>query len=287
MQHPAGGRTAGKAPPNGPSHPSEVLQPVRAARDKPSLQVARPRPVPRYALLGYRLADTMQERALFQRSGNGLCGFIQVSMILYCVRHGESTHNAQGRVQGQSDVALSDLGRRQAEAISQVLANEPVELVYSSPLRRAMETARIIAQAVGVEVRTDPRLQEIHAGIFQDKLRSEIHRLYPEEIAQWHSEDPNYVIPGGESRNQLLKRSLAAFGAIVQSGYQHVVVVSHGRLLVTTVKSLLGIPSTSPPYSLQNGSITTLSLQDGQAGLIAMDCIDHLRDVGVSGKGDL
>jgi broad specificity phosphatase PhoE len=208
-------------------------------------------------------------------------------MILYCVRHGESISNAEGRVQGQSDVELSDLGRRQGEAIARALAGRPIAVVYSSPLRRALETARILGRRIGVEVRVDPRLREIHAGIFQDKRRSEINRLYPEAIARWISEDPDYVIPGGESRNQLRQRGLAAFASIFASHDQQAVVVAHGRLLVTTIKALLDIPPKAPPHSLQNGSITALSSEDGKVQLVALDQIDHLYDVGVSGKGDL
>ncbi|KKK94352.1 hypothetical protein LCGC14_2683730, partial [marine sediment metagenome] len=68
-------------------------------------------------------------------------------MLLYCIRHGESTYNAEGRIQGQSDVPLSELGRRQGEAVAAALRAEPVEAIYSSPLRRAMQTAEPLADA--------------------------------------------------------------------------------------------------------------------------------------------
>ena len=58
-------------------------------------------------------------------------------MLLYCVRHGRSSYNAAGRVQGQSDVPLSDFGRRQSEAVARALAGSPIDALYSSPLRRA------------------------------------------------------------------------------------------------------------------------------------------------------
>jgi probable phosphoglycerate mutase len=208
-------------------------------------------------------------------------------MILHCIRHGESTYNAEGRVQGHLDIHLSALGRRQAEAAAQALAGQPIEVVYTSPLQRALETAQIVARTVDAELRIDPRLKEINVGVFQGRLRSEINQLYPNEIALWNSEDPDYVVPGGESRNQLRKRGLAAIHSIVNDGYEQAALVSHGRLLVTTLKALLGIPAQDPPFSLQNGSITTLAIDDSKVELITLDSTDHLRHVGLSGKGDL
>jgi probable phosphoglycerate mutase len=208
-------------------------------------------------------------------------------MILYCVRHGESLFNAEGRVQGHLDVHLSELGRRQAEAVARALAERPIEVVYASPLQRALETAQIIARAAGTEVLTDRQLKEINVGVFQGRLRAEINQLYPREIACWSSEDPDYVVPGGESRRQLKSRGLAAFQAIIEAGHEQAVVVSHGRLLVTTLKALLSIPAQEPPFSLQNGSITTLAYHAGKVELVAMDDTDHLRSIGLSGNGDL
>jgi len=167
------------------------------------------------------------------------------------------------------------------------MADKPIEAIYSSPLCRALETAWIVAAQIPVEVRTDPLLQEIHAGIFQNRLRSELQRLYPHELARWNSEDPDYVIPGGESRAALCERGLKAFAAIARAGHQQALVVSHGRLLVTTLKALLAIPAQEPPFSLQNGSITTLALHDGKAELLALNQVDHLAGVGISGQGDL
>ena len=100
-------------------------------------------------------------------------------MLLYCVRHGESTHNAEGRIQGQADIPLSDFGRRQSEAVAEALAALAIDAVYASPLRRALETAEIIARRVQLDVRTDARLMEIHAGIFQNRMRAEIQEQYP------------------------------------------------------------------------------------------------------------
>ncbi len=208
-------------------------------------------------------------------------------MILYCIRHGESSYNAEGRIQGQSDVPLSEMGHRQGEAVAAALAVLPVEALFASPLRRAMQTAQPVAEALQLEIRTDRRLMEIHAGVFQDQLRTDLETLYPEEIARWRGGDPDFVIPGGESRRALMQRGHEAFRAIHQTGHQQVAVVTHGGLLAAALKAMLEIPARRHPFVLHNGSITQIELTDGQMKLLSVNQIDHLRNVGFGGKGDL
>jgi len=210
-------------------------------------------------------------------------------MIVYCVRHGESTYNAQGRLQGQSDrPVLSALGRQQSEATARALLGKPIEALFASPLRRAYETAEIIAARLKLEVRTDPRLKEINVGIFQDQLRSDLEKHHPEALREWLSGRPDYAIPGGESRAQLARRGREAFEEIFGLGFEQVVVVAHGGLLVSTIKSLLNIPLENPPLALENCSITTLSRDgDGRVELLGLNQTDHLAEVGRGGPGDL
>jgi 2,3-bisphosphoglycerate-dependent phosphoglycerate mutase len=208
-------------------------------------------------------------------------------MNLYLIRHGESVHNAVGRIQGHSNVPLSDQGRRQVAAVAEALVGFSPDVLYASPLRRACETAEIIAARLKLPIQFDDRLKEVNVGIFQDQLRSELDRLYPEELARWRSEDMDYAIPGGESRRQLLDRGREVLQMIAQSGHRNAVVVSHGRILMTVVKALIGLPLEKPPFSMQNGSITTLSYNEGTFELVALDQVEHLREVGLSGSGDL
>ena len=210
-------------------------------------------------------------------------------MLLYCVRHGESTYNAEGRLQGQSDLPrLSPRGVQQSEAVAAALSRVPIDAIYASPLRRAMETAEVIAGVLRLEIRPEPRLKEIDIGIFQDKLRSELEVLHRGELAAWLSGDPDYAIPGGESRRQLAQRGREALQSIARSAHRHAVVVAHGGLLVAGIKSLLDMPLQDPPLALENGSITTLSFDvHAHAELVALDQVDHLAGVARGGIGDL
>lgn len=208
-------------------------------------------------------------------------------MHLYCVRHGQTVFNAEGRIQGQSDSGLSELGRRQSLAAAEALQGRAIEAIFSSPLERARQTAEAIAAALELPVETDPRLMEINAGILQNQLRAELDRLYPDVMAHWHSGDPDYRFPGGESRRDLMLRGGEAFRSIRASGHRQVVVVAHGGLLVAAIKDVVGIPAKQNPFSLDNCSITELAWDGDQARLVTVNQVDHLAAVGLGTKGEL
>jgi len=198
-------------------------------------------------------------------------------MLLYCIRHGETTYNAEGRIQGQFDSVLSPLGQKQSLAIARALRDAPIEAVFASPLQRAYQTAQPLAQALDVELRTDDRLKELHAGIFQTLLPSEMLERYPAETARWKSHDPDFQIPGGESRRQLMHRGAAALEAVAECGVRMAAVVAHGGLLTAAFKQLLGVPADRSPFILYNGSISVLEFGE-QVRLLELNRIDHLRD---------
>jgi 2,3-bisphosphoglycerate-dependent phosphoglycerate mutase len=209
-------------------------------------------------------------------------------MIIYCVRHGESCYNAEGRLQGQSPTPLSPLGLRQAQAIADALRGHPISAIYASPLPRAFQSAEPLARRLGLSVATDARLMEINVGIFQDLLHAEIADRHPVETAAWRASDPDYRIPGGESRRDLMVRGRAAFEAIRAAGHEQVAVISHGGLFASVFKSLLDIPAGRNPFPLYNGSISQLVWQH-EPKLLTLNQVDHLRVAGcelISTRGD-
>lgn len=210
-------------------------------------------------------------------------------MILYCVRHGESVYNAERRIQGQSNVPLSPLGQKQSQAVAAALARLRIDAVYASPLSRALETAQIVANALELEVHVDERLQEINAGIFQDLRFDEIAERHPREAARWRAGDPDFVIPDGESRRDLMKRGLAAFEEIRSKEFAQVVVVAHGGILAAALKALLEIPAAQNPFNLYNASISRLEWTK-RVRLLTLNETGHLRELGEGrprGVGDL
>src|SRR5690349_21420110 len=121
-------------------------------------------------------------------------------MRMIVVRHGESEWNRIHRYQGQADVALSDLGQRQAEALAQRLRNEPLDAIYTSPLQRAARTAEAIARFhPSVPFCTESALLEINHGAWEGKYFHEINAEFGEGLREWRAHPTRSQMPGGES----------------------------------------------------------------------------------------
>lgn len=169
-----------------------------------------------------------------------------IGMLQHLIRHGESVSNAAARVQGQEDVDLSPLGLRQADAVatwSRGLAaprGPGVDEIWSSPLVRARRTAERIAAALGLPLRIENDLRELHAGIFQGHLWADLEARFPDEVARWRSGDADYAIPGGESRAQLAARGRAALEALAARPVRTMIIVAHGGILTAALGSLVG-----------------------------------------------
>ena len=208
-------------------------------------------------------------------------------MLLHCIRHGESTFNAEGRVQGHLNVPLSELGLRQATAVADACKELNAEAIYSSPLLRARQTADAIAATLGLAIIEEPGLVEINVGIFQGRLRKDLDRECPEDLARWRSGDPDYVVPGGESRRALMRRGRAVLESIAGNTYGRVIVVSHGTILAAAFKALLEIPAEKHPFLLENASLSRLELDGARVRLHTLNEVSHLAGVGLAGGGDL
>ena len=106
-------------------------------------------------------------------------------------RHGNTDWNAANRVQGQTDVALNDLGREQAALAAPLLAALRPDAIVASDLQRAMDTAAALAALTGLPVRTDPRLRERYYGLWQGLTMTEVAERFPAEHARWRAGQPD------------------------------------------------------------------------------------------------
>ncbi|CAM3581706.1 histidine phosphatase family protein [Stackebrandtia soli] len=145
------------------------------------------------------------------------------------LRHGRTEWNDLGKFQGAVDVALDDVGRSQAEAAAVVLAQLPITVVVSSDLSRALETATVVANRLGVGVRIDERLRERAYGPWEGLTRAEIEAKYPDEFVAWQRREP-VELPGIEDRDVVAERggrALAEVADAVRPG-EVALVSSHG-----------------------------------------------------------
>jgi alpha-ribazole phosphatase len=151
---------------------------------------------------------------------------------LILIRHGETDWNAEGRWQGQIDVPLNENGRQHAREVAHRLVGEGIQAIYSSDLKRAVETARVLGEATGLDIHIDARLREIHQGEWQGLLVSEIQERYSQRFESRLRNPWTIAPPGGETVVQVQQRVDQALDDIVQKHPgETVAIVAHGFVI--------------------------------------------------------
>lgn len=170
-------------------------------------------------------------------------GSAHVRLLL--VRHGETLWNREGRYQGRSDVPLSERGQAQARALAAALRGEPIAAVYTSPLRRAYDTAAPIAAAHDLAPIVEPRLVEIHQGAWEGLRPAEIEQGWPALYARWLTAPTSVRLPGGETLGEVQARVLGALADLAaQWAGQTVCLVAHKVSLAVIKAVAQGTPLT-------------------------------------------
>ncbi|MGI8537789.1 MAG: histidine phosphatase family protein [Mycobacteriales bacterium] len=165
---------------------------------------------------------------------------------LVLLRHGRTADNHGGRIQGQLDTPLDEVGRAQAEAAAQVLAALPPAVLLSSDLSRARDTAAALATAAGLPAVLDRRLRELHLGTWEGLSSPEARERHPEEHAAWRR-GLDVRRGGGETHREAGDRAVACLAEhlpVVPPGGT-LVAVTHGGTAKAAVGVLLELPSAS------------------------------------------
>lgn len=205
---------------------------------------------------------------------------------LYLIRHGETAANVSGVWQGSTDSPLNERGLAQARALAQRVAREqlPISVIYSSPLRRARQTAEMVAEALdNFPIILDSGLAEYHLGEWEglsyQQLRDE------KQLWARMATDPDFVPPGGESPRQFAMRLLQSFQAIIQNrDGETTAVVGHGGALATALSMILHQDGSHwREYQMLNASLSKLVL-DPTPHLAFFSDVSHLEAIGNLGE---
>jgi glucosyl-3-phosphoglycerate phosphatase len=162
------------------------------------------------------------------------------SLIL--LRHGETEWNADRRLQGHRDIALNDMGQRQAAQAAPSIAALQPEVVIASDLQRATVTARTVSEVLGLPVTVDPRLRETGLGRWEGLTVDEARADWPDEWTAWTSTSALNHPPDGESRWEVAGRADQVVDELDESGVSTALLVSHGGTIVGLTGRLLGLP---------------------------------------------
>ena len=160
---------------------------------------------------------------------------------LYLIRHGQSDGNAEGRFGGHSGTPLSRLGMTQAELTAKALSRERIDVIYSSDLERAVQTASPLAEMLGLEINKTNAFRERNVGVLEGLTFEESKQRYPKDYYALINRDINHVITGGESYRHLLRRGTRALREILSAHKgRNVAVFSHTGAICYLTLHLIG-----------------------------------------------
>jgi len=175
---------------------------------------------------------------------------------LCLVRHGETAWNAEGRVQGQLDIPLSQTGLAQARCIAAALPKGRFGALYTSDLGRVRQTAEPVAAKLALEMRLEPRLRERHYGIFQGLTYAEAKATLPADYARFKAKDPEFGFRGGETLRSFFFRTIECLKEIERRHQgEEVLVFTHGGVLEMAYRHATGCGLSTPrDFELPNAA---------------------------------
>lgn len=206
-------------------------------------------------------------------------------MRLILVRHGETEWNRQRRVQGLSNLALNETGKKQAEAVARALRNEKVDAIYSSPLRRAQETARAIRRFHKVDVEILDGLKELDVGEVDGMTYEDMKTHHGEFFVRWMTDFTSVRLPGGGFLPELREQCCTAIQDIVgkeqraENDDRVVIAVTHFFPIMCVICNSMGLDlSHCRRLRVDLASISALDFNTGSTVLVSLNDTCHLRE---------
>jgi 2,3-bisphosphoglycerate-dependent phosphoglycerate mutase len=191
---------------------------------------------------------------------------------LWLIRHGETTWNAEKRIQGHMDSPLSALGTRQAKALAARLRNKKFDVIYCSDSGRAIETANILFPETNLHL--DARLREMHYSILEGRIRAEFSVDEEKHYAECKRDPYNWRTPGGENWQDLFIRVDAWMKSLPEDGV--VAAVTHGGVVRAALCLMVGYPKSYEwNVVISNASITRFQISLEQKILVTLNDAAH------------
>jgi len=201
-------------------------------------------------------------------------------MQLILVRHGETLWNKEGRIQGTSDIELSEAGIEQAQLLALSLKDQTICAIHASPLKRALKTAEIINEFHRKEIQINSDLMEMDQGDFEGFSFKELMACEKEFLNNWIADPASVKMPHGESLNQLQKRAWSAVEAIISKG-ENALVVAHNFTIAAILCRIRKISlSEFRNTCVDTASKTIVRFQNGEAEIVVLNDRSHLPEAG-------
>jgi len=199
-------------------------------------------------------------------------------MQLTLIRHGETIWNLEKRVQGLTDIELNETGIDQARKLALSLQDFPIDTIYSSPLKRAFQTAEIINRFHRKVIRVEPGLMEMDQGEFEGLTFQELLAREKDFIRKWIADPESVRMPGGESLAELQNRAWPPVEKLLAAG-QNALIVSHNFTIAAILCRLRNIRlSEFRSTCVDNASRTHIRIEEGEVRIEAINDSRHLKE---------
>ncbi len=197
---------------------------------------------------------------------------------LLFVRHGQTHTTVDDAFCGVTEVPLTPMGRRQAQALAERLRHERIDVLYCSPQQRTLETAAPIADVLGLEIRRNDALREMDFGLWENHPRTELLKEYPRLISAWDRGLWMGNPPGGETRQAVIARVVPCIIELLGTYTgKTILVVSHRTTLRLLIGHMLDMAlSSSRRMQVSPASLTELQVTEDQVQMIFYNDTSHL-----------
>ena len=197
-------------------------------------------------------------------------------MQLLLIRHGETLWNREGRIQGTSDIELSETGIRQAEKLAWSLRDAAIGAVHASPLKRAYRTAEIVNRYHGKKIAVHPGLMEMNQGDFEGLSFRELMAREKEFLKRWAADPASVRMPNGETLAELQERAWRAVAEILDGG-QNAAVVAHNFTIAAILCRVRNIGLAEfRSVCVDPASKTLIRFDGGQPQVVVLNDRSHL-----------
>jgi len=203
------------------------------------------------------------------------------------VRHGETEWNVKEVFRGRIDIELNETGMKQAELLAKYLSYLRIDAIYSSPLRRALTTAKIMASYHKLDVVVNPGLIDFEYGEWQGLSHQEAKDKYKELYAQWTNRPDLVRIPAGERLDEVRERAMSVVDRVIAKYEGSVVLVSHRVVNKVLICALLGLDN-SHFWNIRQDTcgITIFTYENERFILTRHNDTSYLKPIGITSLSD-
>lgn len=203
-------------------------------------------------------------------------------MKIYLLRHGQTNINRDGKYQGLIDKDLNEFGRKQAELLGERLKKYSIDIIYSSDLKRVIETSEIINKYINKEIIVKEQLREINMGKWDTLTIDERYLSHGDYAIEWAKHLKDLPYPEGECGEDVCWRAIKVIDEIIKLPYENVAVVTSGGIIAILLSKFLGLEQHKRfNMEIDNCSISHVKY-DNTSGKITVKCINdtgHLEDL--------